>query len=45
LESDSTPAKGFRLPKDYPQSFEKLIPAGIATEFVLPLYDPDHNVP
>jgi hypothetical protein len=37
-------ANGFRLPKDFPQSFEKVIPVGIATEYRPPFNAPDHDV-
>jgi hypothetical protein len=37
-------ANGFRLPKDSPQPFEKVIPVGIATEYLPPFNAPDHDV-
>ena len=37
-------ANGFRLPEDSPQSFQKVIPVGIASEYLPHFYAPDHDV-
>ena len=37
-------ANGFHLPKDSPQSFEKVIPVGIATEYLPSLNPSDHDM-
>ena len=37
-------AHGLRLTQDLPQSFQKGIPVGIASEYLALFYAPDHDV-